>query len=395
MAFRPDICDLCGSSAYETLLDMRRPTSLRSDRALATEPLRKLACAACGLVRSGRPLSPDALVAYYEDDYALSVHPEHFFYTPHGPQARSVVLADWLTQETGAECWQSARRALEVGAGAGRLMAELHRRFPGVDLEGLEPGRQAAQAGREAGLAVRTGSLEALEKESYDLAYSVAVVEHVASPTDWLRALRSCLRSGARLVLCQPTQDVPSYDLFFIDHLHHFGTEHLRQYARKCGFHERHHAVGHPLMPNFSVHVWEVLEPAATFAWEGPPCRTRCEAASVAILEDLRRLDAMLDALQRQARPVAVFGLGEAYWVARCYSRLGEFPVACGLDDAPDRPEYAGLGFPVLRPEECLRLGVTDVILAMNAMYYPMAQARLSKLGLRSHPVFAFAGREG
>jgi hypothetical protein len=43
----------------------------------------------------------------------------------------------------------------------------------------------------------------------------------------------------------------------------------------------------------------------------------------------------------------------------------------------------------VVTPEECPRLGVQDVVLAMNTLYYPLAQARLARLGLISHLVLS------
>jgi hypothetical protein len=61
----------------------------------------------------------------------------------------------------------------------------------------------------------------------------------------------------------------------------------------------------------------------------------------------------------------------------------------CGLDDNPERPEYAMLPFPVLRPEQCLALNVQDVILAMNKVYYDQVQHRLTALGLSIHPVLS------
>lgn len=84
--------------------------------------------------------------------------------------------------------------------------------------------------------------------------------------------------------------------------------------------------------------------------------------------------------------------MNEVYWLARCYSGLGERPVACGLDDGPERPEHAALGFPVMRPEECLPLGVRDAILAMNRIYYRAAAERLRRLGIAAHPVLSEEG---
>ena len=99
--------------------------------------------------------------------------------------------------------------------------------------------------------------------------------------------LRKRLRPGGLLYLCQPTQDVPSYDVFFVDHLHHFGTDHLRAYAGRCGFRELGFVVGHGWMPNFSLHLWQAAEPDGDFAWHGPPGSTACAGRGRACVADL------------------------------------------------------------------------------------------------------------
>ena len=96
-----------------------------------------------------------------------------------------------------------------------------------------------------------------------------------------------------------------------------------------------------------------------------------------------------IEGLAAQDRKVAIFGLNEVYWLARAYSMLNTFPVRCGLDDSPDKPEYAQLEFPVIRPEEASAFEIQDVILAMNKVYYGQATRRLQTLGLEAHPILS------
>lgn len=380
--FDPTLCDLCGSPDSAPLVGPATSRAMRSDRVVVERPLRKLACRRCGLVRGGEAIASGSLDAYYAEQYRQAPGPEHEFYTPQGPVARSRVFADWL-QEAAPEAWSGARSVLEIGAGAGHLLRELAGRLPSTRFEGLEPGQAAAALARQAGLTVARTAEPA--GGARDLVYSIAVIEHTASPTAFLEQARSRLPDGGWLLLSQPTQDVPSYDVFFVDHLYHFGSAHLREYGRKCGFREERVLIGHPLMPNFSLHVWRSAAPAGAFRWTGPPFETTCAATATRIVNDMARLDRTLERLAAAQRRVAVFGLNEVYWLARAYSRLGEFPVVCGLDDRPDRPEYAALGFEVRRPETCVALGVSDVILAMNKIYYDQAERRLEALGLATH----------
>lgn len=384
--YRPTICDLCDSTAYSVLIELNTGRAMRSDRRIINCNLEKYVCNRCGLVRTGGSFDEQSLEGFYCDEYQLSEQSEeYFFHTPQGPISRSSVFCDWIVGTTGMHPWQNANRCLEVGAGSGLLMREFSRRFHEITFEGVELNKAAVNLAQQRGLLVRQeepGNVDALQ---YDIIYSIAVIEHVASPARFIKDLRKLLKPGGYLFLCQPTQDVPSYDVFFTDHLHHFGTEHLRQYALKCGFSEQQVSIGQQWMPNFSLHLWQAIALNAKFTWEGPPGRTTCAATAFSIVADMERLNSLLAELALQQRRVAVFGLNEVYWLARAYSTLENFPVVCGLDDAPDKPEFATLDFPVLVPEDCIELGVQDVILTMNKVYYDHAQRRLEQLGLTVH----------
>jgi SAM-dependent methyltransferase len=377
-------CDLCGSEAFETVVVLDRQTSMRSDRVVVRRRLAKVACSRCGLVRSAERLADETLDAEYAADYGTATE-EHRFYTSNGPVRRSVAFADWMSPRVPDLVWTSAKTAFEVGAGSGLLVQELQRRHSSKHIIGIEPNLNAAARGRARGVDIRASLDDA--PTSVDLAWSIAVLEHVQSPTAFLDAIRTRLDIGAYLVLAQPTADVASYDVLFVDHLHHFSSPHLTVYAGKCGFQEVFAAVGHPLMPNFSLHVWQAVDAAKSI--DVPSCvPSRCRDAAVEAIEAMARFDQLLDRLRRANRRVAVFGVHEVYGLARAYSALDAFPVVCGLDDDPARPERDRLSFPLVRPEDAPGLGVTDVLLTMNANYYGLASDRCEALGLTPHPLF-------
>lgn len=344
-------------------------------------------CETCGLVRdaSGTVVTG----AYYEREYEVE-DSDHVFHTPAGPVYRSMLLADWCE-----ETFRSSRldvrgwRVLEVGAGRGHLLAELARRHPDASWEGHERGAVAAADARRAGLDVVGGALDGLPEEAYDLVVAVAVLEHVPSPTAFLGQLRRRLRPTGWLLLVQPAQDVPSHDIFFVDHTFHFCRTHLRAYAAKCGFNEHVSRLGYAWMPNFSLHFWQRTEAATSWSWAGGPSAPATEAAGARLLADLARLERAATALRDAGRRFGVFGVHEAYAVVRTYSRVEEIGVTCGLDDRPDVRRREALPFPVITPEACRAAGVEDVFLTMSRVHYPWAIARLSSLGVRAHPVFS------
>jgi SAM-dependent methyltransferase len=397
--FDPTRCDLCGASDARTIIHPKTGRALRSDRVLLPQDLHKIECIGCGLVRSGDAEAPVTLGEVYLDEYSMSTEWEdHVFYTAQGPLQRSVAFADWLERAAGRYRWDRAKRILEIGAGAGTLLAELTSRYPESAFEGVEVNRAAAEIARRKGLRV-ADRLDDINGP-FDLVLAVAVIEHVPSPARFLAAARRLLAPGGLLYLCQPTQDVSSYDLFFVDHLHHFASEHLRAYAGPIGFMEVALVVGHEVMPNFSLHVWQAFdaEPpkerpdaapdGSTGWWVGPPVATTCATSGHQIQADMARLDATLADLHTQSRPVAVFGVNEAFWLTCAYSSLSAFPIACGLDDRPGQLYHARLPFPVVQPEQCSAYGARDVLLTMNALYYPLATRRLKALGLRPVPIF-------
>jgi SAM-dependent methyltransferase len=269
------------------------------------------------------------------------------------------------------------------------LMQEFIQRFPETIFEGIELSKDAAVLAQQRGLTIYSTMLSDFDNKEYDIIYTVCVIEHVSSPTEFLKEIHNHLKLGGLLFLCQPTQDIQSYDLLFFDHLHHFGSEHLRQYAKKCGFREFGLVVGHEWMPNFSLHLWQAIEQPNDFDWMGPPGYTTCPSTARKVITDMARLDETLAKLAAEQRRIAVFGLGEVYWLVRAYSKLGNFPIVCGMDDQPDKSEFLRLEFPVFIPEDCLSLGIQDVILTMNKVYYDQARKRLKQLGLGVHTVLS------
>ena len=382
LTYDPTICDLCGSDEHDILLNLSTGQSMSSDRNIVNYNIKKLFCKRCGLVRSGTFFEGNELRDYYLHNYSLGIHPEHYFPTPQGSISRSKLICDWIVSAIEEKHWPAATHCLEIGAGSGMLMREFIKRFPDTIFEGIELSINAASIAQKEGLSVYQDTLNSIDRHNYDIILSVGVIEHVSSPTEFLNEIHNHLRPGGLLILCQPSQDIPSHDLFFFDHLHHFGSKHLSEYARKCGFRELSIVIGHKWMPNFSLHLWQSTDQTRDFVWNGPPGFTCCLHTASNVIADINRLDKTLTALASKQRRIAVFGLGEVYCLARTYSTLDSFPIVCGIDDQPDKPEFSQFKFPVYVPEDCPSLDIQNVILTMNKIYYHQSHKRLEKFGL-------------
>ncbi|MBC7544389.1 MAG: class I SAM-dependent methyltransferase [Candidatus Sericytochromatia bacterium] len=379
-------CDLCGSPAFKTVIHTRSGRSLRSDFQVLTEDLVKYECDRCGLVRNGSRLDPTAISATYADEYQLI--DQDVFYTVNGSVSRAAVFAEHIA----AACQQTGReplgRFLEIGASHGGLLTEMGRRFPNARFEGLELNHRVAAGARQTGHTIYDHPLETLDVGLFDGMIAIAVLEHTISPTAFLRDLHRRTKPGGLVILSQPTQDIDSHDICFADHLYHFGTGHLHAYAQKCGFTEVLTVIGLTQVPSYSLHLLLAEDVPQTYEWPGPPQRSRCVASFQQIESDLTKLGRTLTRLVQGERRVAVFGVREFFAVANAYSRLAAFPIVCGLDDYPEHVADKIYPFPIVRPEEAAAFGITDVLLTMNKVHYPIAIARLQQLGLAGHEVF-------
>lgn len=109
----------------------------------------------------------------------------------------------------------AGRRALDMGCGAGLLAEPLARL--GAAVTGVDAAPENVAAARahaaQAGLAIdyRTGGVETLGDESFDLIVSMEVIEHVAAPEAFVRGLADRLAPGGLLVLSTPNRTAKSW----------------------------------------------------------------------------------------------------------------------------------------------------------------------------------------
>lgn len=104
----------------------------------------------------------------------------------------------------------SARRALDVGCGAGLLCEPLARL--GATVTGLDAAAENIEVAKhhaaQSGLAIdyRYGSVENLLNERFDLVTSMEVVEHVTDPGVFVAGLAGALAEGGLMVLSTPNR---------------------------------------------------------------------------------------------------------------------------------------------------------------------------------------------
>lgn len=102
------------------------------------------------------------------------------------------------------------KRAADVGCGAGLLaepLARLGASVTAVDAAPENIGVARLHAEKQ-GLAIdyRTGGVEALAGERFDLVASMEVIEHVADPADFIAALAALLTDDGVMILSTPNR---------------------------------------------------------------------------------------------------------------------------------------------------------------------------------------------
>ena len=120
-------------------------------------------------------------------------------------------IRDWIDQHWQIdECSRTplvGKTALDVGCGAGLLAEPLARL--GARVTGIDAAPQVIAAAREHAAAqaldidYRVGEVQQLEGQ-FDLVTSLEVIEHVADPAAFLKALASRLAPGGLLILSTP-----------------------------------------------------------------------------------------------------------------------------------------------------------------------------------------------
>jgi len=130
---------------------------------------------------------------------------------------------------------QAQERVIDVGAGIGTFAATL--RAEGHDVLCIEPDVGQADVIRRAGMPVVT-SIAQVADASVDVAYSFNVMEHIEDDIAALRAIRSKMRPGGRVLIY-----VPAFQVLFTDmdrlvgHVRRYRARELADKLRRAGFH--------------------------------------------------------------------------------------------------------------------------------------------------------------
>lgn len=354
-----EACLVCGGTKWIALPDPG-PQSMASDLRVVAEPLARVLCAACGLIR--RAPSASTGTSFYASGYGLYAHPPG----EAREQARQEEYARWIAQATG----RRPRRVLDIGCGNGSLLRALRTYWPDAALLGCDPSRESIAQGFGEDLRLWTGTAANLPGDvSADLVIAVNVIEHTLDPIAFLTALRAVLQPDGLMVIVCPDGGRPGLDLLFVDHVFSFGREHLGTLLSRA----RLQRLGASQAPrSLGAFQMAIGRPRDVLEKKAIPAPPRVEDAT-RYLERWKQLD---DQLQTRIEgPLVCFGAGEAAGLLRAYApRAWKSVRACTIDGAP-RGRFGEL--PIL-PLDAIAPDA-NVLVAVRPFDQPRAAQRLAE----------------
>jgi SAM-dependent methyltransferase len=286
---------------------------MASDWRVLPRPLRKRACAGCGLVTIAPSMTPRERL--FDDGYALYAHPPA---DAGRERERLQQYAGWIgdaLERSGAV--RPPEAVLDVGCGNGSLLLALQERWPAARVAGCDPSRESAAYAASAGLDVWQGSSATLPAgRQVDLVVSVNVLEHTEDPDAFLRQLRGALAPDGTLVVICPDGRVPGVELLIADHLHSFTPEHVRQLVSRAGLATRSIEPAPSILGSFQMAVASTGRAPVTLASETGSLMISLKAA---YLQRWASLDGQLVSRLR-SRGVSCFGMGETAGLLRAYA---------------------------------------------------------------------------
>jgi SAM-dependent methyltransferase len=224
-------CDFCGSRDFHAFWNRMRhgldlPTVL---------------CKTCGLCMTNPRPTAEANSLFYSQLYnrfhkreaPLDVHSSYVKKSRKLARPRVECLSQFLDP-------RQSHSVFEIGAGVGQFQVAARERTS-WRVSGLEPGNEQSALCQQLGLDVTQAFFQALpiDDESLDAVVSFHVLEHVDSPSEFIRHVNRILRPGGLVHLEVPNLarwGEDGLDSFFqFPHLFNFTATTLRNYLTAIG----------------------------------------------------------------------------------------------------------------------------------------------------------------
>jgi SAM-dependent methyltransferase len=378
-------CYLCGSHALKLLPQLPGERGITTDGQLLPVALRKYQCLDCALLQSDPGSVLVGTAFSYEDTYDFYGKPLMRAFD----NQRYRHYADWVASFLGRS---GARRVLEVGCGDGWVLQLLQDAYPSIRFRGLEPSGAVVRRANAAGIDVSQGSVGSndLAAGSFDFAYCINVLEHVADPIEFVRGFGALLKPGGRALIICPYANVIDPELMFVDHLYSYSGENLDLIVRCAGLsiatRKQGRGMFYPLQAVLATNAPEASSNCEDRAGVVHPPDELLISTRRAYFSRWAGLDEILSDRLRPAGNVICFGAGETTGLLRAYAPTSWAAVRALMIDRPGDADPGELpaqrnGLPIHFTEGCPDDAFDCILLGVKPCHQPALAERLRSLG--------------
>jgi SAM-dependent methyltransferase len=148
---------------------------------------------------------------------------------------RSELIASRVSQSVAAPKQGSA---LDIGCGNGAFLQAMMKSFPGWRLTGTDLNETFREQILGLGAQVDFKTQNELERagETFDLVSLIHCIEHIPSPSQYLRSARRYIKSTGVLLIEVPDAALNPFDLVVADHASHFSKNTVASMIEKAGY---------------------------------------------------------------------------------------------------------------------------------------------------------------
>ena len=363
-------CYVCNTSSFVEVLNNN--PSMSSDGQIVNLKITKEECSNCGTVRSS---DISFLNEFYKNYYKLNVVNNDPVYIYEGEKMlKSEMHLEWIIKLTGDKISKS-NSIIEIGCGSGNLLSL----FDVKDKYGVEPSTEAAKYASKIAETRNIGYEEIANEEKYDFILSTCVIEHTIDPNDFLQKKGHIAHEDSTIIIGVPIQDTESFDVYFLDHLHHFTTEQFIYLCQKNGFTVENYEVGYKCMTTLGYFVLsKKATPLNTISYQK---NKNFEISNTWITN----LNGFLE--KNNSKKILAFGYGETSFFYQSYTKINSV-LHCYIDDVKAKTEEN-----VISAQEAVDLKVLEngfLILLANPHYHHFLKKKFETVhGLQFYSPFS------